>query len=499
MYFGYQRPNPSFRIKSSVLEETKSDELINKLREGYRKDTRRPFSPAQSTTSIPLNDGMKGLSLGSKSRQTGPDPIEEAPIHHEIHFPPPPDASRMDILRHHITTRNLLALLMDKPLVGLTYYQALVDLQERCEDLIPDSNSAQLLIRALIKNRLHNVSNDPAAAAGLLAWSEDNFWQEGWREGYVHCSGMYPRLRKMPEFRDISHVSRTLLERSNLELQVKIQETEDRLSTFQFLDMWPARRDQQTSVPISFNSFRRFLIRHYEKVYKAWPPRPAQELDAWLTRDLVVQLQKDFAALYNLYVDQDVVWDETDKHMIRKTDCIPMRVQNDNDFCLEKTVVAFDVKHKYHHIPNPHPLLPQSFQVSQAARQSQSKPLFSSKTKALEKRVLAASTEASNAILLGPEITTNSLVEAFRKFERSDRLGEDDPRIVRKARWVLLYGILQVLSNIATNTPHLWFKDNVNYYLNSRLKGMPPWKTADSMFEDATKAEMYRWLTPQSS
>ena len=442
---------------------------------------------------------MKGLNLGSKNRQTGFEVNVETPIGHEIHFPAPPEASRVDILRHHITTRNLLALLMNKPFVGLTYYQALVDLQERCEDLMPGSNSAQLIIRALIGNRLHNVSNDPAAAAGLLAWSEDNFWQEGWREGYVHCSGMYSRLRAMPEFRDISHLSRTLLERSNLELRVRIQETEDRLASFQFSDMWPALRDQQVSVPASFNSFRRFLIHHYEKLYKTWPPRPVQDLDSWLTRDLVAQLQKDFGALYSFYVDPDVIWDETDKHMIRKTDGTPMRALNTNELCLEKVLLTFDVKHRYHHIPNPHPLLPQSVPVSEAAKQSHSKPLFSSKAKALEKRVLAASGEASNALLLGPDITNNSLVESFIKFDRSDRLAEDDPRTVRKTRWVLLYGILQALSNIAIDTPHLWFKDNVNYYLNPRMKGMPPWKTGGNMLEDATRAEVYQWLTSKSS
>ncbi|KAL9099665.1 MAG: hypothetical protein Q9163_004866 [Psora crenata] len=494
IYFGYQRPDPSFRIKSSILEETKSEELINKLREGHCNPAKRPNSPADSTSTPSLGS----LHRSSRGRLIPSGPDDDTPIRYKIHFPTPPQASRIDILRHHITTRNLLALLTYKPFVGLTYYQALVDLQERCEDLMPGTNSAQLLIRALIRNRLHNVSNDPAAAAGLLAWSEDNFWQEGWREGYVHCSGMYSLLRKMSEFRDISHVTRSLLERSNLELKVRIHEAEDRLATFEFGDIWPTRKDQQPSVPMAFNSFRRFLIHYYKKAYKSWPPRNVGRLDAWLARDLAAQLQKDFGALYKFYVDRDVVWDDTGKHMIRKTARTPMRAQNSNDLCLEKALVGFDLKHKYHHIPNPHPILPQPIQVSEAAQRSQSKPLFGRKAKALEKRVLSASTEASNAILLAPEITANSLVQAFIKFDRSDRLGEEDPCTVRKIRWVLLYGILQVLSNLAADTPHLWFKDDVNYYLNPRLKGMPPWKTGDHAFEDATWDELHRWLTPTS-
>ena len=482
-----------------MLEETKSDDLLNKLRDGYRKDARRPVSPAQSASSSSLSGGIKGLGLVSRSRQVGPNHSDEAPVCHEIYFPAPADASRIDILRHHITTRNLFALLMNRPLVGLTYYQALVDLQERCESVMPGFNSAQLLIRGLIRNRTHNVSNDPAAAAGLLAWSEDNFWQEGWREGFVHCSGMFSRLRNMPEVRDISHISRTLLERSALELQVKIQESEDRLATFQFDDMWPVRSDQQVSVPASFNSFRRFLLRHYEKTYKTWPPRSLHEVGAWLTPGLVTRLQEDFGSLYNLYVDQDVVWDEADKYMIRKTDRAPVRAQNSNDLGLERIFTAFDQKHKYHHIPHPHPLLPQPVQITEAGKQSQSKILFSSKIKSLERRNLVASTEASNAILLGPEVTSNNLVESFLKFDKSDKVGEENIRNIRRARWVLLYGILQLLSNIANDTPHLWFKDNVDYFLNPRLKGMPPWKSSDNIFDEATAGRMYDWLTPRSS
>ena len=501
VYFGYSRPNPSFRIKASLLEETKSDHLISKLQDGYRQETALSKRRTSQTASSSSMQGIKALNLGNRqARQQEKVITAEVPISHEIHFPAPPEASRLDILRHHLTTRNLFALLMNKTLVGLTFYQALVDLQERLEDLIPEANSAQVIMRYLIRNRLHNVTNDPAAAAGLLAWSEDNFWQEGWREGYVHCTGMYLKLRTMPEFRDISHVSRTLLERSNLEIRVRVQETEDKLATFRFDDMWPARRDGQTSVPASFNSFRRFLGRFYEKAYRSWPPRPGQGVDGWLTRDLTIQLQTDFGALYNYYVDQDLVWDDTSTRMIRRDDRSVIQQSHDsNELCLATAITAFDHKHKYYHLPHPCPLLPPSISVGNTAINAQSRTLFASKSKTLEKRILAASSEASNAILLGPEITCNPLVEAALKFDKLDRLGEEDPRVVRKARWLLLYGILQVLSNVAADTPHLWFKDGAAYFTNPKMKGMPPWKTPDvSVFEDAGIEELYRWLALKS-
>ena len=91
--------------------------------------------------------------------------------------------SKLDVLRHHITTRNFLAFLLRKPLVGFTFYQALVDLHDRLEEYLgPETDPVEALKSYLVSLGLVNVSNEPRAAAGLLTWSEDVRWLEGWRE-----------------------------------------------------------------------------------------------------------------------------------------------------------------------------------------------------------------------------------------------------------------------------------------------------------------------------
>lgn len=99
---------------------------------------------------------------------------------------PPAKGSKIDILRYHVTTRNVFAFLLHKSLVGFTFYQILVDLNERLEEILPPPvNCAAALQSYLVAIGLVNVSNEPRAAAGLLAWSEDVRWNEGWREAYV--------------------------------------------------------------------------------------------------------------------------------------------------------------------------------------------------------------------------------------------------------------------------------------------------------------------------
>lgn len=104
-------------------------------------------------------------------------------IIHKISMDAPTLGSKIDLLRYHVTTRNFFAFLRRKPLVGFTFYQALVDLQERLEKYLPSFvDCASALRLYLVSVGLVNVSNEPRASAGLLAWSEDIRWNEGWRE-----------------------------------------------------------------------------------------------------------------------------------------------------------------------------------------------------------------------------------------------------------------------------------------------------------------------------
>lgn len=477
IYYGYQRPTPAFRVKSSILRETKSDELVNKLRDGYRKEPPafHPSPHAEGKGITGIAAGIKGLSFG-------------APICHEIHFPAPSSAtSRLDILRHHITTRNLFALLLGNSLVGLTFYQALVDLQERCEDLMPGVNSAQMIIRMLVRLQLHNVSNDPAGAAGLLAWSEDNFWLDGWREGYVHCVGMYPQARQVHEFRDISHETRTLLERSSAMAQAQFGHAQSQLSTLAFSDLFSARNETDASLCVSFRSF---LIRYLEKQHRCWPPRTESGL--WLGRTLLSHLQRDFRALYKLLVNHDISWDTSDTFLMRAD----VQVENTDELSIERRVSTYDEKSACPHIPMACPLLPQ---ISVSTEKQASKPAFSflsRGSKGQVRRGQMAAIEANNASRLGNDVMSNPLVEAFLKFEKSDRSSADETeaRAARKARWLLLYAILQTLSQASVVTPNLAFPNEATYPLYADLTHMPPWQPDSNVFTTMGTTDLHAWL-----
>lgn len=482
-----------------MLEDTHSDMLIGMLHDGMKRTSAVPSVQTPSAT-LP---NIQNLELGYRMRQ-GASPYSEknpAPqIRYEIHFPPPDKYLKVDILRHHITTRNFFALLLRKPLVGLTLFQALVDLHSRLQLYwSKDVDCAEVMMQYMIQINLHNVCNDPAAAVGLFAWSEDSEvqWLAGWREGFVHCCGMYSQVRALPEFHDISHKSRTLLERSHLELGARVQEAEEKLSCFNFDEMWIGCEIEFHPSRAIFDRFRIFLQQFYAKANKKWPPRKVQESDeSWLTRSLVCVLQRDFGALYDYHVDCGVIWSQEKdcaiphRRIVRQADEENVEVDG-VDVSLAKLFTRFDNRHRYSHLPHPYPLLPASTQFE---GKKQPKPrLFRSKSKELEKRTILAFAEASNATLLGPQVMTNSLLEAFLKFERTDNLGDSHPQDARKARWILLYGVLQILATLSVDVPNICFADGVSYFLNPRLKGTPPWNTGDPVYEEASSKASYCW------
>lgn len=120
----------------------------------------------------------KGLIQPESSKKN-----QESGVQYKLYIDARSGGSKVDVLRYHITTRNFFAFLLRKPLVGFTYYQALVDLHERLDEYLPAGvDSAVALQSYLVMIGLVNVSNEPRAAAGLLAWSEDVRWNNGWRE-----------------------------------------------------------------------------------------------------------------------------------------------------------------------------------------------------------------------------------------------------------------------------------------------------------------------------
>ncbi|RDW89716.1 hypothetical protein BP6252_01748 [Coleophoma cylindrospora] len=515
VYFGHEsqqpRQQPSFRLSSHILEGTESRFLVTLLREGATDDMSAfnipssPISSPSTRAAMPFARLQRGMPTPPMSENGAS--TYDGQVSYEIYFQTPPHLSKSDSIRHQVTTRNVFAILYGASLVGMNLFQALNDLHERLESWMPsDSENSTLIIDYIASRGIDDVRNDPATAASLLAWSESQGirWEEGWREAYIHCSGMYNRLELLPDYRYITPISRALLERSSLEVQVRVQSSEDRFSEFDFNDMWPIMTSPPPPARGSFERLRNFFVQHYQASYGSWPPSIQPGDDQWLSRGVAQRLQKDFGALYDYLVNREVVWDCTEASSGRKWNIAnPGNKAFDadtSDLPMTDILVAFDNRHKYPHIPHPYPLVPESIPIKTSSRENlfkASKKPLPREDKITERRAALAYTESTNIYLLGSDFVTNDLVDAFVRFEKSDKPAEVDPYAARRGRWVLIYGILQTLATVAVDTPNMRYNSEVNYHLSPRLRGTPPWRGANQNNVEAGHENSHCWTVPR--
>ncbi|KAF2192711.1 hypothetical protein K469DRAFT_731177 [Zopfia rhizophila CBS 207.26] len=538
------RPVPQIRADLDVLENSGSTWLSNALLYGRIDDNEDewtlPGSPESSTVSNhfpgPLRKGQ-GQTLSPIARQPHPfsmnqpyfgvpgsgsvsknqyysgmdgfggtqspppfSPVQDVPATHELWFTAPthvrtPQAQRL----HHVAVRNFLAMLHNKPIVGADLYEMLSTLQPEIEvmydldhdersRITPRERSVQMITQYLASHGLDDVRNSIKLALGLLAWAEqDNVkWRQGYLESFVHLAGvMSPKIEDLPDFKRLSIVTRRNLGIAAKTLQLQIMEAEEKLSSFEFSEMW-ADPSKANASPVyqSYTAFRQFLISYYSKIYGSWPPNQGK---SWLNRKMVLGLQEDFGSLYDYLVDRDVVWDSREERPGKKWEMVNKRSEDFSaerpELSLTDMLVTFDNRHGYLHIPHPYPLLPREVpQVKPQAKKSFFSGLKKSKNDVTKdaKAHLQLSivfSDATNIEKVDVSFNGSTLIDRFERFELSSDLKGVSPRDARLGRWILLYGILQVLSKLSVDIQGLKCTEGVRYFLCTDLKRCPDWVT----------------------
>ncbi|KAI6082270.1 hypothetical protein F4821DRAFT_217681 [Hypoxylon rubiginosum] len=534
------RPNPSFRLSSHIIEATESRFLVTLLREGSTEDDydSRMHMPPSPIGAPPMlrphgSHAQLGYGLGRNGQPTPPVSEDtnldaDGQISYEMFFATPPNLSKLEAHRHAITTRNVFALLYHASLVGLSLYQALSDLLARLTAYMPpEADNVGTIINYLSARGIDDARNDAETAVSMLAWSEtpEVRWDEGWCEAFVHCAGMFARLEMCADFKNITPITRALLERGCLETQLRVQAAEERLAEFSFEDIWPTTGPAARGVARdAAERLRQFLINHYAKTHGDWPPpdtgaRTLEGEEMWLTRTMARQMQKDFGALYDYLVNRDIIWDESETRSSRKW---MMVSESGNksfdpdtpDLPLTDMLIEFDNRMRFPHIPHPYPLVPESIsptrpstsrERSKKDNKSGSSSNFmkqgsSADDRIFERRAQLAYTEATNIYILGSDFTQSDLIESFVKFEKADQIGGVDPFVARRGRWVLVYGVLQTLASVSVDSPNVRYKDGVVYHLSPRFKGTkaPPWKGASAPAAEACHEFSHCWVVPRT-
>jgi len=312
---------------------------------------------------------------------------------HEIWFTAPsrihtPQGQRL----HHVAIRNFLALLHGKPIVGADIYEMLNTLQPEIQVMYdldtgtPSASTArersvEMITNYLVHHRLDDIRNNPKHALALLAWAEQDAvrWRQGYLESFVHLSGVMSQdLENHPDFKRLSVVTRRNLGLAKKTLQLRVMEAEEKLSSFDFDDLYE-ENTKATHGPVyqSYQAFRQFLVSYFTRNYGSWPPSANK---TWLNRKIVRALQDDFGSLYDYLVDRDVIWNPREERASRKWEMAHRK--NDAfkadlpELGITEMLVTYDIKNGYAHIPHPYPLLPKA--APKPSKDKEKKGFFSS-------------------------------------------------------------------------------------------------------------------------
>ena len=448
-------------------------------------------------------DSFSPLNVSPKHRPRAPRGIL-----HEIYVPWPGSATGIHSTIWHITTRNFFAIMYDaSALVGTTLFEAMSILFQRIiqyPDYL-DSNSSPVawLTDYIVRHKFDDVRNNPSYAASLLAFSElaSVQWREGYIEAFVHCVGMLNMgLQTIPEWRYITPHTKMYLQNASMEIEDRIHRAQVWLLSFDFTDMWPTTSAPPSSARGCFDRFRKWLCKYYESAFLHWPP--TNEL-TWLTRDMVLRLRNDFHGLYDYFVDRDVRFDGSEYRAVKKWAMASKSGKNfradTGELPMTDILIGFDDRHGFPHIPHPYPIVPLSMPVPVKPKSSFTlkKPTSPADLVAQARRKALSYAEASNVYSLRDRYMHTDLVTNFLHFEQNDMVDHLDPFEARRGRWVLIYGILQVLATVSVDSPHLRYVEGAQYHLSPQMKGVVPWAERGSPPEDeAEHKRSHCWAVP---
>ena len=529
------KPPPSFRINSSVIyllgSRTFISEMISEsVPAGWPRfcacdmplpeDTEFTEDTVDSTE-LPLNIMPRSgayLDTDDTDYRRSSDRYRKRRvvkgvdgINHEIYVPWPGAEAAVHSTLWHITTRNFFAVVCNADsLIGTTLFECLTSLRERV-DKYPDylakgADKVKFITDYVLRHKFDDVRNQPSYAASILAFSEmpEVQWREGYIEAFVHCVGMLNTgLKTVPEWRLILPHTKMFIENASLEMEERVHRAQGWLFSFDFTEMWPTTSAPSSAGRAAFDRLRKWLCKYYENVFLHWPPTPNDT--TWLTRDRVVRLRKDFYGLYDYLVDRDVIFDGAEYRPGHKWAITGKSGQifraDTADLAFTDILLGFDARNGFPHIPHPYPHTPPSLPVVVKPKSTfhLKKPATPAEIAAQSRRKALSYSEATNVYILRNQYIHSDLISNFIAFEQADAIESTDPFEARRGRWLLIYGILQVLATVAVDSPNLRYSESVNYHLCPQMKGVVPWAEGGSPpEEEACHTRSHCWRVPQT-
>ncbi|KAH6720076.1 hypothetical protein BKA61DRAFT_470674 [Leptodontidium sp. MPI-SDFR-AT-0119] len=445
---GQSRRGPAFKIPMDALLQTNCRPLLDRFL-------------AASPGGSPSSQGSSNDSYFSQSR----DKV------YELYIPAPPNVDRGEAFLYHTATRNFFAWIFGKSLVGVHLGGALVGLLNSMNEFRSTSeDNVQGIIDYMDEEGYADMRNAPDHALAILYFAEHFRFRDLWIDAFAHCTGMNEKLIASPGFEFIARTTRALVTRSRFEMDMRLDQCGERLSSFLSDDLSDSHLGLSSAARAHLDKFRSFLQSYYVAKFGYYPPACEAGRVAF-PKSIYAQMCSEFHKLYEYLVDKSRT----------AVDSLPLA--HAGGVCVLQNVQAFDQRHKYQPLENPFPLLPETEDNSKPPANRRLSLIFKADKMKPDPRLVTLShlVKATNG--QDQTLLESTLIRAYRGFEkdcvfyptkdRNEKLSQTD---ARKVRWILVYTILQTLLSATLAPDEVRDTHNVSYNICVLTAGCPPWK-----------------------
>lgn len=483
---GASRRGPAFRVPFDTVLRSDCSPLLERFLSKY---TTNESSPTSANSDSPASFHF---------------PTFPSTGRFELYIPAPAVATRCQVVRHHIRTRNFFAWLCEKPLVGASLSQALSDLLSTMNEWRRSGiDNAMDVLEFADEMGYNDLLNAPDHACAMLHLSTKIGDQSLWDEAFSHVVGMWEQCVECPGYETITRNTRSLIARAHYSLSLRLQHVSTSLSNFLDDSLSPTQICFSVTSREHLERFRDFMHTYWAQVLGYYPPNsdPSEkkQSDAAFDKPLLYQMRAQFQALYEFLVNTDFT----------ANDVSPGAAMG--GICVLQSVQAFDSSNCYKPLHYPLPHLPEKSKVPKAGYIGGSIRRLSPKKDKLyvDPRLesLSALNKASN--VHRPELMESSLVKAFRSFESQSIFSEpklktkaddykNDEVERRKVRWILVYGVLQTLITVTEVGEAVRDVDGlVDYFLCAAPPPLPGMSKQNSVSSNTKRTSLSH--TPSSS
>lgn len=405
-----------------------------------------------------------------------------------------------------IAVRNLFAFLNGQSLVCTEKWPSLFSVFLKTADLLKMYNftnidgstlgeiPAQSFDNYINELSLADVRGSHEKAVEALILGERMRSAVLFNEAFTHAAGKYHSIQgslKNPEalakFRLLSTSTRNRLERAAIDLDARRENADARLSDFEFPSVFAGIMSSKTAPErkqinfdawkTAFAAMRKQVLSYYRSQYGSWPPRPkSQHALPGLNRLVLKTLYRDFAELYDLWVDRTALtcrkFDDSFDDSQPPAHRVIRRVCDEYDRSVPpvQPAVPFDV-----------PIIPSLYMTRSDHGVDAKKDV-----KARNKKLSPPEIDRLLDISANPDTRSapqrSPFVAAIDAWERKQARGRTLTEIcdLRCGAWIFLYAVIQSLPMLVVDAPGLQFHSGVEYFLCVPPRSGVPWAGGQS-------------------